>query len=295
QTAQQNYEIRGRITDTTGKPIPKASVTLRPKGGTVTVAGGLANDDGNFRIQNLRPGTFTIRVVFIGYSPVIQDITVKPDVPVLDLGVAKLAPATVQLDAMTIKEEKAAIVTEPDKSSYRAKDVAPAAANASEVLEHTPQVSVDQDGKVSLRGNENVVVQINGRPTPMRGTQLASFLKSLPANTIDRIEVIPNPSAKYDPEGMAGIINVALKSNVDLGLSGSVNSAVSTTERWNGAGNVGYQAGKWTTFISGGVVSDARNPEGINDRDRYNAANALLGSTNQDLLLTPRNNGQNLN
>lgn len=292
--AQPSFEIRGKIVDTAGKAIPRASVTIRQKGSTVTIAGGIANDEGNFRIINLRPGVFTIRVVFIGYSPVIQDITIKPDVPVLDLGVAKLAPAAIQLQAVEIKEEKATVVTEPDKSAYRAKDVAPAAQNASEVLEHTPSVQVDQDGKVSLRGNENVVVQINGRPTPLRGTQLTSFLKSLPANTIDRIEVIPNPSAKYDPEGMAGIINVALKSNVDLGLSGSLNSAISSADRWNGGGNVGYQTGPWTTFVSGGFVSDLRNAEGINDRDRYNAANALLGSTDQDLTLTPSNNGQNM-
>ena len=295
QAPQPNFQIKGKIVDTAGKAIPRASVTLRPKGGTVTIAGAIAKEDGTFLVQNLRPGTFTIRVVFIGYAPVIQDITIKPDVPVLDLGIAKLAPVAIQLEAVTVKEEKATVVTEPDKSAYRAKDVAPAASNASEVLEHTPSVQVDQDGKVSLRGNENVVVQINGRPTPLRGTQLTSFLKSLPANTIDRIEVIPNPSAKYDPEGMAGIINVALKSNVDLGLSGSLNSAVSSTERWNGSGNVGYQAGKWTTFASLGVVSDTRNAEGINDRDRYNAANALLGSTDQDLTLKPTNNGQNLN
>src|SRR6185437_187432 len=111
--------------------------------------------------------------------------------------------------------------------------------------------------KVSLRGNENVVVQINGRPTPMRGTQLASYLKTLSANVIDRIEVIPNPSAKYDPEGMAGIINVALKSNVDLGLSGALNTAVSKADRYNNSLNVGYQAGKLTTFASLGLVADA--------------------------------------
>lgn len=295
QAPQVNYQLKGRITDTSGKAIPRASVTLRPKGGTVTIAGGIARDDGTFLIQDLRPGTFSIRVVFIGYAPVIQDITIKPDTPMLDLGTAKLAPMATMLEAVTIKEEKATVVTEPDKNAYRAKDVAPAAQNASEVLEHTPSVQVDQDGKVSLRGNENVVVQINGRPTPMRGTQLATFLKSLPANTVDRIEVIPNPSAKYDPEGMAGIINVALKSNVDLGLSGGINAAASTADRWNGGGNVGYQTGPWTTFVSGGVNSDLRNAEGINERDRYNAANALLGSTDQALRLTPTNTGQNIN
>ena len=295
QAPQPNFQIRGRITDTSGKAIPRASVTLRPKGGTVTIAGGLAREDGSFLIQGLRPGTYSIRVVFIGYAPVIQDVTLKPDTPVLDLGIAKLAPIAQMLEAVTIKEEKATVVTEPDRSAYRAKDVAPGASNASEVLEQTPSVQVDADGKVSLRGNENVVVQVNGRPTPLRGPQLASFLKSLPANTVDRIEVIPNPSAKYDPEGMAGIINVALKSNVDLGLSGAVNTALSTADRWNGSANLGYQAGPWTTFVSGGVVSDLRNVVGINDRERYDAANALMGITGQDLVMTPTNAGQNLN
>ena len=292
---QPNFQVKGRITDTTGRAIPRASVTLRVKANNLTIAGAIAREDGSFLIEGLRPGTYQIRAVYIGFAPVIQDVQIKPGVPILDLGVAKLAPLTLTLETVTVKEERPTVITEPDRSTYRARDVAPGAANASEVLEHTPQVQVDQDGKVSLRGNENVVVQINGRPTPLRGTQLSSFLKSLPANTVERIEVVPNPSAKYDPEGMAGIINIALKTNVDLGLSGSVNSAVSTTERWNGSGNIGYQAGPWTTFVSGGLVSDTRSPQGINDRDRYDAANALIGSTNQDLVFTPRHNGANLN
>jgi outer membrane receptor protein involved in Fe transport len=261
----------------------------------VTIAGAFAGSDGSFRVTGLRPATFSIRVAYIGYSPVIQDITLKPDTPVLDLGVAKLAPLTTTLAGVTIKEERAAVTVEADRTAYRAKDIAPGAANASELLENVPSVQVDADGKVSLRGNENVVVQINGRPTPMRGTQLASFLKSLSANVVDRIEVIPNPSAKYDPDGMAGIINVALKSNVDLGLSGSANTALSTIDRYNASGNIGYQSGAWTSFVSGGIVSDQRTAVGVNDRDRYDAANALLSTTAQDIFLTPSNQGQNLN
>jgi ferric enterobactin receptor len=293
--AQPSFELRGRITDTSNAPLPRASVSLRLKGSTVVIAGALAGADGSFRVTGLRPGTFSIRVVYIGYAPVIQDITLSPTKPTLDLGVAKLAPLATTLDAVTVKEERATVVVEPDRNSYRAKDIAPGAANASELLENVPSVQVDIDGKVSLRGNENVVVQINGRPTPMRGTQLASYLKTLPANVIDRIEVIPNPSAKYDPEGMAGIINVALKSNVDLGLSGAITTAVSTTDRYNTSGNIGYQSGPWTTFVSGGLVSDERNAVGINDRERYDASNALLSTTAQDILLKPSQHGQNLN
>jgi outer membrane receptor protein involved in Fe transport len=294
-TAQPSFELRGRITDTANAPLPRASVSLRLKGSTVTIAGAIADRDGNFRVIGLRPGTFNIRVVYIGYSPVIQDITLTPAKPVLDLGVAKLAPVATTLDAVTVKEERAAVVTEPDRTAYRTKDLAPGAANVSELLENVPSVQVDVDGKVSLRGNENVVVQINGRPTPMRGMPLASYLKSLSANVIDRIEVVPNPSAKYDPEGMAGIINIALKSNVDLGLSGAVNGALSNADRYNSSGNLGYQSGAWTTFVTAGLVADERNTAGVNDRERFDAANTLQSTTAQDILLTPSMKGQNFN
>jgi outer membrane receptor protein involved in Fe transport len=291
---QPVVELRGRIVDTANAPLPRAAVSLRLKGQTTTIAGAIADRDGNFRVTGLRPGTFTIRVVYIGYAPVIQDISLTPKNPVLDLGVAKLAPVATTLDPVTIKEERAAVVTEPDRTAYRVKDLAPGAATVSELLENVPSVQVDIDGKVSLRGNENVVVQINGRPTPIRGTQLASYLKSLPANVIDRIEVIPNPSAKYDPEGMAGIINIALKSNVDLGLSGSVTGAFSNATRYNGSGNIGYQSGPWTSFVTAGVVADERNAAGINDRERFDASSALESVTAQDIRLTPSQKGQNL-
>ena len=292
---QPSFELRGKIVDTANTPLPRASVTLRLKSSKVTVAGAFAGADGSFRITGLRPGTFSIRVVYIGYAPVIQDITLTPKSPILDLGVAKLAPVPATLGAVTVKEDAAAVTTEPDRNAYRARDLAPGATNASELLENVPSVQVDADGKLSLRGNENVVVQINGRPMPLRGAQLASYLKNLSATVVDRIEVVPNPSAKYDPEGMAGIINVVLRSNVDLGLSGALNGVFANADRYNASGNVGYQRGPWTSFINAGFVSDQRHAAGINDRVRYDAANALLGVTDQDILLTPRNSGQNFN
>ena len=293
--AQPSFEIRGRITDTSGAPLPRASVTLRMKGSTVAIAGAYAGSDGSFRVPNLRPGAFTIRVVYIGYAPVIQDIMLSPKSPVVDLGVAKLAPLSTTLSEVKVTEERSTMVTEPDRNAYTAKAIAPGASNASELLENVPSVQVDVDGKVSLRGNENVVIQVNGRPTPMRGAQLISYLKTLSANVIDRIDVVPNPSAKYDPEGMAGIINIALKQNVDLGLSSSMNSAYSTTDRYNVSGNVGYQSGPWTSFVSVGVVSDERTALGINNRERYDDADALQSVSAQTIALTPAQKGQNFN
>ncbi len=259
QPPAQNGEIRGKVIDAKSEvPVARASVSVRAKGGTAIVTGAIASDDGSFRLTGLRPGVYAVRAAYIGFAPVVQEVAITPAAPQVTLESIKLSRIAVELAAATVSEERSTVVVEPDRTTYRAKDVAPAAANASDVLDAVPSVQVDGDGKVSLRGNENVAVQINGRPTPMRGPQLAAYLKTLPANTIERIEVVPNPSAKYDPEGMAGILNIVLKQNVDLGLSAGLNSAVSKTNRYFGSGNLGYQSGPWSTFTTLGFNRDSR-------------------------------------
>src|SRR5687768_11812159 len=216
-------EIRGVIVDADANaPIARASVAVRTKADGALVTGAIAGTDGSFRIQGLRPGAYTVRITYIGYGPKVQDVTIAPDAPRVEIGSVGLSKVAVALQGVEVTAEREAVTIEPDRNSYRSKDVAPTANNASEVLDNVPSVSVDGEGKISLRGNENVAVQINGRPAPIRGAQLAAYLKQIPANILDRVEVIPNPSAKYDPEGMAGIINIVLKANVDLGMSGGV-------------------------------------------------------------------------
>ena len=292
--AQPQFEIRGKIVESeTGTPIPRASVALRIKGQTTIITGAIAGPDGSFRLTGLRPGTFTLRTAYIGFAPQVQDMTLTAAQPVL-VGTIKLNRAAVELSAVNVQEDRSTVVTEPDRTTYRAKDVAPAASSASEVLDNVPAVQVDQDGKVSLRGNENVVIQVNGRPTPMAGTQLASYLKTIPANTIERVEVVPNPSAKQDPEGMAGIVNIVLKQNVDLGLSTTAHVQMSKPDRFNGNGSLGYQAGKFSSMTTAGFGRDARNIVGINDRDRFDAARALLSTSGEDIDSDRRNGGMNI-
>ena len=182
---------------------------------------------------------------------------------------------------------------EPDRNTYRAKDVAPAGANASEVLEAVPSVQVDGDGKVSLRGNENVVVQINGRPSPIRGTQLAAYLKSFRRTSSSASRSIPNPSAQYDPEGMAGIINIVLKQNVDLGLSGGAQPRRREADRYNASGNIGYQSGPLTTVHQPRLQHRRPGLIGINDRERYDAASALSSVDRAGHRRQQRPTGQN--
>ena len=287
-------EVLGTIVEaTTQSPLAHASVAIRGPQGAL-IAGALANDKGAFHIQGLRPGTYTMRVTMLGYSPKVQELSIPAEAPRVTLGNLALSRVAVKLGEMAIVEEAATVTVEPDRNTYRAKDVAPAAQNASDVLENVPAVQVDGEGKVSLRGNENVVVQINGRPTPIRGQQLASYLKSLPANILDRVEVVPNPSAKYDPEGMAGIINIVLKQQVDLGLSGGANLSAANADRYSGSGNVAWQEGNWTTSLNLGFNSDQRDIVGGNARERY-ADGSAVGFTDEDVLGINEFRGTNLN
>jgi ferric enterobactin receptor len=290
-----NGEVRGTVQDAASSaPIARASVAVRTKADATLVAGAIVAADGAFRVQGLRPGAYTLRVNYLGFGPRVQDFTVSDAAPIANVGAIKLARVAVALQGVAVTDARATMAIEPDRNAYRAKDIAPAAANASEVLDATPSVQVDADGKVSLRGNENVAVQINGRPSPIRGPQLGAYLKALPASIVERIEVIPNPSAREDPEGMAGIINIVLKQNTDLGVSGGLNAGAAKSDRYNASGNIGYQSGPLTLFTSLGINKDKRGVDGINDRERHDALSTPLSFTNQDIAGVTGNEGQNL-
>ncbi|HEX8692023.1 MAG TPA: TonB-dependent receptor [Longimicrobium sp.] len=288
-------EVRGTVVDAQGNtPISSASVAVWSRADSALVAGAIARPDGSFAIQGLRPGTYYLRVSMLGYGIYRgSEFTVTAESPRASAGSIQLTRSAVALEGITATGERSAVSIAPDRNTYQARQVAPAAANASEVLEAVPSVQVDQDGRVSLRGNENVVVQINGRPSPIRGAQLAGYLKQLPAGTIERVEVIPNPSAKQDPEGMAGIINIVLKQNVDLGLSGGLTLAYATSGRYVASGNLGYQRGPATLFMSYGFNSDTRDIEGINDRTRLGPLQSPMSFTEQDILGSNGNFGHN--
>src|SRR5438105_8765810 len=279
-------EVRGSIVaaDSGGAAVPRPAIAVRNKSDGKLVTGTYGAEDGTFRIQGLRPGTYYLRVGGIGFTPLnTPEFTIAPTSPVADVGSIKLSRVSVQLQSVQITGEKPTVIIEPDRNTYKAKDVAPAAANASDVRQATPSVEGDADGKVSLRGNENVAIQINGRPTPIKGPQLAAYLKQIPANIVERIEVVPNPSAKYDPEGMAGIINIVLKANADLGLSGGLNAGFATATRFNTGTNLGYQQGRVTLFGTYGFNADGREIVGINDRQRFAPAGSTFDFQNQDL------------
>ena len=278
-TAQGPAAAAGRITGLvvngqSGQPVEGASVALRSAADSALVGGGFTRADGTFRLDGLRPGLYTVRVRVIGYAPVVKTgVRVMPGAPAaVDLGRLTLTPAAVELSAVAVTGERSDVAIAPDRTSYTLKDMPSASGgNAADVLRNVPAVEVDGDNNVSLRGNQNVVVQINGRISPMRGAQLGAFLAQLPANMVSAVEVVPNPSAKNDPEGMAGILNIVLKENTDLGTSGGATVGGGSTGQVNVSGNLGFQRGALTLFANYGFMRDERTVTGFTNREAHEA------------------------
>src|SRR5919202_1225592 len=252
-------EIRGRLVEVgSTRPIVGGSVTVRRSGDTTFAGGALPRPDGSFRVDGLTPGRYTVRVRSLGYAPLVRgDVVVSASSPVVDLGALALSPVATTLEAQTVTAERSEVVLAPDRTSYTTKNMAVASGGtAIDVLRNVPSVEVDGNNNVSLRGNTNVVVQINGRSSPLTGEQLGHFLTQLPASAVQRVEVSTNPSAKNDPEGTAGVLNIVLNQEAETGLSGGLTAGSGTTGLVNASGNVGRQSGPLTVFLSASLFRD---------------------------------------
>jgi hypothetical protein len=177
-------EVVGRLTDSAShRPVLSGSITVR-RGGDSTFAGGaLPKPDGSFRVDGLAPGRYTLRVRAIGFAQVVRgDIVITREKPLVDVGVIALTMVATKLDAAQVVAEREETVLAPDRNSYSVKNMTTASGGtAIDVLRNIPLVEVDGSNNVSLRGNANVVIQINGRSTPLKGDQLGAFLAQLPA------------------------------------------------------------------------------------------------------------------
>jgi hypothetical protein len=247
--------ISGQVTDGEAQPLAGVAITLRAESDSAIVTGALTRTDGRFRLEGLAPGRYLLRVSMLGYrSRSSEPIAITPGDPAVDLGAIALEPSPIQLDGIEAAVERAAVVVEADRTVYDARSMPVASSgNATDVLRAVPELEVDVNDEVRLRGNQPVAIHLNGRPAPLRGEQLANFLRPLPGDRIDRVEVMPNPSARHDPEGMGGIVNIVLREDADLGLSGSLGVNVSTRNRQNLNGRLNYQRGRLTLFTGGGI------------------------------------------
>ncbi len=288
-------DVRGIIVDAAAAaPIARATIAIRGADDSALVAGAIATAQGTFRVQGLRPGRYRVRATAVGFAPGTQELTVTDATGRITLPAFALSHAAAALSGVQVEGQRAALEVASDRNVYRPQELAPAATSAVDVLDAVPAVQVDPDGAITLRGSPSVAVQINGRPAPIRGPQLTAYLKSLPARIVDKVEVIPNPSAKNDPDGMAGIINIVLKQTTGLGLSGGLTTTYGGTDRRTAAGNVGYQDGPWTTFLSYGYTADAHAPYGDTERALWGGQGQLLTQSDQNVFGDNRITGHNL-
>ncbi|HEX6940994.1 MAG TPA: TonB-dependent receptor [Longimicrobiales bacterium] len=253
-TAQgSGAELRGRVVShETGEPLGGASVVLRLPGGedADVVQARTSDAAGVFRLTGVRPGRYTLEVTYLGYAPVRREVSLVADRSV-DVGTVRLAVEAISLEGVTVEAERPPVVFAPDRDVYATESLPGAAGGvATELLSSIPELEVDIDGTVMLRGG-TPQIYINGRPAPMEGEALAAFLEQFPADQIERIEVIPNPSARYDAEGSGGIVNIVLKEGVELGVNGSVFANVNTRGAAGGGGRLTWQRGPLT--LNGGA------------------------------------------
>ncbi len=233
-------KISGNVIDSlTKQPLSYATVAIYRSGGKVPLNGVLTDDKGNFKLNDMKIGKYKVSVTFIGYpSKIIDPVVTTPEKPDFNLGTIRVAPSGKTLQAVNITSAASVIETKIDKIVFNAeKDITSAGGNASDVLRKVPLVSVDINGNVSLRGDQNVKVLINGKPSGAMANNIADVLKSIPADQIKNVEVITSPSAKYDAEGSAGIINIVTKQSNISGISGSVSGGVGTRQN-NGNANL---------------------------------------------------------
>jgi outer membrane receptor for ferrienterochelin and colicins len=244
-------KVTGKLIEQDTKlPLEFANVVIQTPA-NVIVNGGLTNEKGEFSLE-VPAGTYNIKFDFISFKPVvISNKTITQDT---NLGTTALAPDATQINEVAITAQRSTVDIKLDKRVYTVgNDMMVRGGTVSDVLDNVPSVSVDAEGNVALRGNQSVTILIDGRPSTMAGSNVAEVLRLLPADSVDKVEVITNPSARYDAEGGGGIINIILKKGKADGFNGSViantgdpaNHGISTnlnfrSENYNIFSNLGY-------------------------------------------------------
>ncbi len=261
----QNGSANGKVVDKNQNlAVPYVTVTVKVLEKVVT--GGITDEKGLFDIKNIPFGTYTLELQFMGYKTINRPLTIGATSANVSLGTFKLEDDSVQLEGVTVVAEYSTTEQKIDRKVINVgRDLTTAGATASEIMSNIPSVNVDQDGKISLRGNENVRILVDGRPTTIEASQL---LKQIPSTSIKSIELITNPSAKYNPEGMSGIINVILHKNSNNGFNASVNAGITLADepKFSNSINMNYRTGKVNFFSTLGSNFGKRLNEGRTNR-----------------------------
>jgi hypothetical protein len=242
--------ISGQVLDSTLQtPIEYATIILFNQKDSTQIAGISTDGNGFFNLTEIRPGAYYLQVGFLGYHvKTIDNINISRGSRDVDLGDIPLTQTSLTIRGISVTAEKAALEYRIDKKVINVdRQLTAASGTAVDVLENVPSVSVDLDGNVQLRGSSSFTVLIDGRPSIL---DASDALQQIPASTIDNIEIITNPSAKYDPDGTSGIINIIMKKNQFSGISGVLNSNGGFDDKYGADLLLNYRNGIYNAFIS---------------------------------------------
>lgn len=266
--------VKGKILDRQkSEPLGFVNIKVTEQGSDKFVGGGITDAGGNFNVSGLKDGKYTLTLTFMGYKDVTRQFEITPTKRDVQFKLLYMAEDAKQLNEVTVTGQRATMKLEVDRKSF---DVGQLISNAgqaaSDVLDNIPSIEVDNDGNVSLRGNSSVEVWINGKASGLTSDNRAQILQQLPAESIDRVEVIDNPSAKFSAEGSAGIINIVLKKDRKAGYYGSVQAGGDTRGGANTSFNVNYNSRLIDTYLNMGYRHRANtgHMESQQTSDTYN-------------------------
>ena len=222
--AQETITIAGHIFDEeTKQALPFVTVSVNDELTDAIVTGAISNDEGRFEIKDLPIGKYIVKITYLGYEDVQRKIASSGLNPIFDLGKIELKPSAEALNEITIEAKRSTVNSTLDKKTFSLEgNVAQSGGSVVDAMKTMPGVAFDQDGKVVLRGSDKVVVLIDGKQSSLTGFGNQKGLNNIPASNIERIEIINNPSAKYDSNGFAGIVNIIYKKEKQTGLNGDV-------------------------------------------------------------------------
>ena len=248
--AQVSGTISGKMIDGENNgPLGFVTVAVTPEGSTTPIAGCTSDDDGKFVVSDLKEGRYTVQFTFVGYMSDSRKVSITSGKNKVDLGQITLKSDKKMLKEVVVTEQRSQMSFEIDKRVFTVdQSIASTGGSASDVLVDIPSVEVDNEGVVSLRGSESVTIWINGKASGLTADNQGDILQQMPAGSIEKIEVITNPSAKHSPEGTAGIINIILKRDRKAGYYGSAQAGADSKGGYNAGVNVNFSSGKFDAY-----------------------------------------------
>ena len=264
--------IKGNvIDDETNEPIESSAVSLYRLKDSSIVIGSETNNKGEFILEDVPYGRYYLEINMIGYNTaVVKGLILNPNNNEIYLETIKLKAGITETEEILVEGEKSLIEFHPDKKVFNvSQELVTQTGSATDVLSNIPSVTVDQDGNVSLRGSENVRILVDGKPFGLDGSNRTEILKQILASEIESVELITNPSAKYNPEGTSGIINIVLKKNSMLGHNGDLSLKVGTGDKYTGSANINLKNNKIRLFANYNYRHYNSDRSGSNYRESF--------------------------